>query len=142
MHRGYNSVGRVSALQAECRRFESVYLHQPWRRFRHRSLLRLPLGRFFFAMHPHPHTRYPSNASWSFQMVRGVHLNVESRAKHECRRVLPVSLKSAFCYPIGSTTRMRFVSRHVQRAGRVANAPPKRSTTGFQSHDIHAAMKW
>ena len=26
--RGYNSVGRVSALQAECRRFESDYLHQ------------------------------------------------------------------------------------------------------------------
>ena len=25
---GYNSVGRVSALQAECRRFESDYLHQ------------------------------------------------------------------------------------------------------------------
>ena len=28
-YRGYNSVGRVSALQAECRRFESDYLHQP-----------------------------------------------------------------------------------------------------------------
>lgn len=24
---GYSSVGRASALQAECRRFESVYLH-------------------------------------------------------------------------------------------------------------------
>ena len=26
--RGYSSVGRASALQAECRRFDSVYLHQ------------------------------------------------------------------------------------------------------------------
>ena len=51
--RGYNSVGRVAALQAACRRFESDYLHQPSQKLTllgnaQASLKRKPKGLRFF----------------------------------------------------------------------------------------------
>ena len=47
-HWGYSSVGRASALHAECRRFDSVYLHHsiaPAARLEERHDLNLPVGR-------------------------------------------------------------------------------------------------